>query len=177
MTSPQPTPEPTRATPTASSAVPPLPAMPAVPATRPGHDAVTSVFRTALRDMLVLLAVLTVLGIGLGYLLAGLPGVWGALIGIGLALLFSGTTVASMLLTARSAPTTMAAVVMGAWLAKVVVLIAVLAVIRDEDFYHRGVLAAVLFAGVIGSALLDLRAVRGGRVPYVVPAPDGRGAP
>ncbi len=147
------------------------------PSHGPGHDAVASVFRTALRDMLVLLAALTVLGIGLGYLVAGLPGVWGALIGIGLALLFSGTTVASMLVTARAPATTMAAVVMGAWLAKVVVLIAVLVVIRDEDFYHRGVLAVVLFAGVIGSALLDLRAVRTGRVPYVTPAPDAPRAP
>jgi hypothetical protein len=144
---------------------------------RHGRDAVASVFRTALRDMLVLLGVLTVLGIGLGYLVAGQAGVWGALIGIGLALLFSGTTVASMLFTARAPATTMAAVVMGAWLAKIVVLIAVLVVIRDEGFYHRGVLAVVLFAGVIGSALLDLRAVRTGRVPYVTPAEEGpRGA-
>ncbi len=148
----------------------------ATPARDP-HDPARAVFRTALRDMLVLLAVLLVLGVGLGYLLAGPPGVWGALIGVGLALLFSGTTVVSMLLTARAPATTMAAVVMGAWLGKVIVLIAVLAVLRGEDFYHRGVLAAVLFAGVIGSALLDLRAVQGGRVPYVVPAPDGsRGA-
>jgi hypothetical protein len=137
-----------------------------------GQDAVASVFRTALRDMLVLLGVLTVLGIGLGYAIAGMPGVWGALIGIGLALLFSGTTVASMLVTARAPATTMAAVVMGAWLAKVVVLIAVLVVLRDQDFYDRGVLAAVLFAGVIGSALLDYRAVRVGRVPYVSPSAD-----
>jgi hypothetical protein len=153
------------------------PSSSAAPSTGRSHDAVASVFRTALRDMLLLLGVLAVLGIGLGYLVAGLPGVWGALIGIGLALLFSGTTVVSMLLTARSPATTMAAVVMGAWLAKVVVLIAVLVLIRDEDFYHRGVLAVVLFAGVIGSALLDLRAVRGGRVPYVAPVPEGpRGA-
>ena len=142
----------------------------ATPSAASAHDPVRSVFRTALRDMLVLLAVLTVLGVGVGLLVAGSAGVWGALIGVGLALLFSGTTVVSMLLTARSAPTTMAAVVMGAWLAKVVVLIAVLVLIRDEDFYHRGVLAAVLFAGVIGSALLDYRAVRVGRVPYVTPA-------
>lgn len=138
-------------------------------------DPTRAVFRTALRDMLLLLAALTVLGVGLGYLLAGMPGVWGALIGVGLALLFSGTTVVSMLLTARSPATTMAAVVMGAWLAKVVVLIAVLVVIRDQDFYHRGVLAAVLFAGVLGSAFLDLRAVRVGRVPYVTPLDDGPG--
>ena len=138
-------------------------------------EGVRDVFRTALRDMLVLLAVLTVLGVGLGALLAGTPGVWGAVIGVALALLFSGTTVVSMLLTSRSRPTTMAAVVMGAWLGKVVVLIAVLAVLRGEDFYHRGVLAAVLVVGVLGSALLDLRAVRVGRVPYVVPADGDRG--
>jgi hypothetical protein len=164
-------PEPAEGPPTGPPAGSPA-GTPAGPEAR-GNDPVASVFRTALRDMLLLLAVLTVLGIGLGYLVAGLPGVWGALIGIGLALLFSGTTVASMLVTARAPATTMAAVVMGAWLAKVVVLIAVLVVIRDEDFYHRGVLAVVLFAGVIGSALLDLRAVKGGRVPYVVPAQDG----
>ena len=146
----------------------------ATPARDP-HDPARAVFRTALRDMLVLLAVLLVLGVGLGYLLAGLPGVWGALIGVGLALLFSGTTVVSMLITSGKPATTMAAVVMGAWLGKIVVLIAVLALIRGEDFYHRGVLAAVLFAGVIGSALLDLRAVKVGRVPYVTPAADGPG--
>ncbi|WP_298459396.1 hypothetical protein [uncultured Cellulomonas sp.] len=144
-------------------------------ATAPAPDPVHAVFRTALRDMLVLLALLTVLGVGIGYAIAGTAGVWGALIGVGLALLFSGTTVVSMLVTSRAPATTMAAVVMGSWLAKVVVLIAVLALIRGEDFYHRGVLAAVLFAGVIGSALLDLRAVRVGRVPYVTPASDGSG--
>jgi hypothetical protein len=143
---------------------------PAAPPTGERHEGARDVFRTALRDMLVLLAVLTVLGVGLGALLAGTPGVWGAVIGVGLALLFSGTTVVSMLLTSRSRATTMAAVVMGAWLGKVVVLIAVLALLRGEDFYHRGVLAAVLLVGVLGSALLDLRAVRVGRVPYVTPA-------
>ena len=157
----------------------PDPATPAGHDARAGHDgharsdAARDVFRTALRDMLVLLGVLTVLGVGLGALLAGTPGVWGALIGVGLALLFSGTTIVSMLVTSGKPPATMAAVVMGAWLGKVVVLIAVLALLRDEDFYHRGVLAAVLLVGVVGSALLDLRAVRGGRVPYVTPASHG----
>jgi len=107
---------------------------------------------------------------------AGAPGVWGAVIGVGLALVFSGTTIVSMLVTAGKPATTMAAVVMGAWLGKVVVLIAALALLRGEDFYHRGVLAAVLVVGVVGSALLDLRAVRGGRVPYVTPAAKGPGA-
>ncbi|QTE28757.1 hypothetical protein [Pengzhenrongella sicca] len=140
------------------------------PAPRP--DPVDGVFRAALRGMLALLAALTVLGVGVGYAVAGTPGVWGALIGVGLALVFSGTTVVSMLVTSGSSPTKMAAVVLGAWLGKFVVLIAVLAVLRGQDFYSRGVLAAVLIAGVIGSAALDLRAVNAGRVPYVTPPGD-----
>lgn len=145
------------------------------PTRRSTHDPVHALFRTALRDMLVLLAVLAALGIGVGFMVAGSPGVWGALIGVGLALVFSGTTVVSMLRTAGSAPTKTAAVVMGAWIGKVVVLIAVLTVLRDQDFYDRGVLAVVLFAGVIGSALLDLRAVRAAHIPYVAPRADGSG--
>lgn len=152
---------------------PPAPVPHDGPAATAAPSPVAAVFRVALRDMLLLLGVLTVLGLGLGALLAGRPGVWGALIGVALALVFSGTTIGSMLATARSAPTTFAAVVMGAWLAKVIVIIVVLALIQDRDFYHRGVLAVVLMAGVIGSAVLDLRAVNRGHVPYVDPRDQG----
>ncbi len=136
---------------------------------RPSSEATAAVFRRALRDTVVLLGGLTVVGVGAGALLAGTPGVWGALIGVGLALVFSGTTVVAMLRTLHSSPATMAAVVMGTWLAKVVVVVVVLALLRDQDFYHRGVLAAVLALGVVGAAVLDFRAVNGGRVPYVEP--------
>lgn len=150
------------------------PVEPADQPVRPAQDAARAVFRRALRDTVVLLVALAVLGVGVGALVAGLPGVWGALIGVALALVFSGTTVVAMLRTIDSSPNTMAAVVMGTWLAKVLVVIVVLAVIRDMDFYHRGVLAAVLALGVVGSAVLDFRAVNGGRVPYVEPGATGR---
>lgn len=149
------------------------------PARTSSSAAADAVFRRALRDMLVLLAVLSVLGVGIGWLVAGSAGVWGALIGVGLALVFSGTTVVSMLRTAHSSPQAMAGVVMGAWLGKVIVVIVVLAVLRDLDFYDRTVLAVVLLAGVLGSAVLDYRAVANGRIPYVEPAdrgPDGASA-
>ncbi|MBB2923791.1 hypothetical protein [Cellulomonas cellasea] len=149
------------------------------PARPTSSAAADAVFRRALRDMLLLLAVLSVLGVGVGALVAGSAGVWGALIGVGLALVFSGTTVLSMLRTSGSTPQAMAGVVMGAWLAKVIVVIVVLAVLRGLDFYDRTVLAIVLILGVLGSALLDYRAVTNGRVPYVEPAdrgPDGASA-
>jgi hypothetical protein len=140
------------------------PAVPPVPS-----SAADAVFRRALRDMLVLLAALAVLGVGIGALVAGRPGAWGALIGVGLALVFSGTTIVSMLVTARASVQRLAAVVLGAWLGKVLVVIVVLALIQDRDFYDKPVLAFVLLVGVVGSAVLDYRAVGRGRVPYVEP--------
>lgn len=100
---------------------------------------------------------------------------------VGLALVFSGTTVVAMLRTVHSSPSTMAAVVMGTWLAKVLVVIVVLALIRDLDFYSKPALAGVLLVGVLGSAYLDYRAVYSARLPYVEPGgapstpdPDGQ---
>lgn len=145
----------------------------ATPAADPAgpDDAVHGVFRRALRDMLVLVAVLGVVGVVVGALVAPEPsqGVWGALIGVLVTLVFSGTTVLSMLLTAHSSPTTTAAVVLGSWLAKMVVLIALFLVLDGYDFYDRRVLAAVTVLGVVGSAVLDYRAVSRGRIPYVTP--------
>jgi hypothetical protein len=139
----------------------------------PGADPVRAVFRTALRDLLVLDAALAVLGLAIGWLVAGAPGLWGAVLGAGLILVFSGTTVVSMLKTAGSSATTTAAVVMGGWLAKMLVLIVALAVLREFDFYDKRVLGAVVVVGVIGAALVDYRAVVRGRVPNVTPGPQG----
>lgn len=132
-------------------------------------DPVRGVFRRALRDMLVLVGVVAVLGIGIGALVAPTPaeGIWGAAIGVCVALVFSGTTVLSMLWTAGSSATTTGAVVLGAWLAKMIVLVALFAVLDDHDFYDRGVLVGVVLVAVLGSVLLDYRAVSRGRVPYV----------
>jgi hypothetical protein len=74
-----------------------------------------------------------------------------------------------MLYTVGKGATTMGAVVMGSWLAKMVVLIVVLVVLTRFDFYDRVVLFVVLLLGAVGSALLDYRAVKNGRVTYVEP--------
>lgn len=139
-----------------------------------GSDAARAVFRTALRDMLVLVAALAVVGIVAGYLVAGVEGLWGAVLGVTLTLVFSGTTVVTMLKTAGASATTTAAVVMGGWLAKMLVLILALAVLRRFDFYDKWVLGVVVMVGVIGAALIDYRAVARGRVPNVTPGSEDR---
>lgn len=137
----------------------------------PSAAAARAVFRRALRDMLVLVAVVGVLGVVLGALLAPVPshGVLGALIGAAVALVFSGTTVLTMLRTTESSAATTGVVVLGAWLVKMIALVALFAVLGGMDFYDRKVLAVVTLVGVIGSAVLDYRAVVTGRVPYVEP--------
>lgn len=128
-----------------------------------------AVLRRALRDGAVLVGGLAVLGVVVGGLLSGLPGVWGALLGAAFALFFSATTVVTMLKTVGKSAVTMGAVVMGSWLVKMLVLIVALAILTRFDFYDRVVLFVVLLVGAVGSALLDYRAVRNGRVPYVAP--------
>ena len=136
-----------------------------------GSDAARAVFRTALRDTLVLIVALAVVGLVVGSVAAGMPGVWGAVLGVAMTVIFSGTTVISMLKTAGASATTTAAVVLGSWLAKMLVLILALALLRQFDFYDKWLLGGVLMVGVIGAALVDFRAVAHGRVPYVVPGP------
>lgn len=130
------------------------------------HRTERAVLRTALRDGGLLVAALAVVGSVVGYLVSGPAGVWGALLGAALAAFFSGVTVWSMARTIGKPPATMGAVVMGSWLAKMIVLVVVLVLLRGQDFYDRVVLFVVLLIGAVGSALLDYRAVRAGRLPY-----------
>jgi hypothetical protein len=142
------------------------------PGPQPAGESVAAeraVLRAAGRDGLLLVAGLAVLGSVVGYLVAGMPGVWGALVGAALAGLFCGGTVVSMMFAVGRGAAGTGAVVMGGWLVKIVVLIVVLAVLSGQDFYDRWVLMAVVTVGAIGSAVLDYRAVKDGRVTYVQP--------
>lgn len=157
--------------------------MTSTPAPRPGgnpandrandrandHAAERRVLRTALRDTAVFLVVLAVVDVGAGALAAGMAGLWGALVGVAIAGFFCATTVWSMLRSVGATPAAMAGLVMGTWIAKIVVLVIVLAVLRGRDFYDPWVLLGVVAVGAIGSSLLDYRAVQNGRIPSVDP--------
>lgn len=104
-----------------------------------------------------------------GFLVAGAPGAWGALIGMALAVGFFGITVAVSLLTARMDPTKLGVWVLGSWLVKMALLIVVLAVLRGQDFYSRPALFVSLLVGTVGSLLLEARIVTSTQVPYVEP--------
>ncbi|WP_107654445.1 MULTISPECIES: hypothetical protein [Nocardia] len=138
----------------------------------PGPDAP---LKAALRYGLIGLGVLVVLSVAIGAAAAGLPGLWGALIGSAIGGGFILTTAAVVLFGAKLPPTTAGMVMLGSWVGKMLVALLVIAILNQFDFYDR----MVLFLTVIGALVIVLGAETYGvvrqRVPYVtVPdtAPD-----
>ena len=84
--------------------------------------------------------------------LKGLPGIWGVLIGAALGGGFVLCTALSVLFTAKSTPSTTIAVVLGGWLLKLVLLLGVLAVIREMDFYDT----LALFLSIVAALFVTL---------------------
>ncbi|MBC7291820.1 MAG: hypothetical protein H5T83_10890 [Actinotalea sp.] len=139
-----------------------------------GPDPLRGAFRRALVFVVVLVGLLAVVGSAVGFVVADPPsaGVWGALLGATIALVFSGSTVLAMLLTARSSLTVASGALVGTWLVKTLLLLVAIVLLRDADFFDPAVLVVVTVLGVLGSVVLDYRAVTTARVPYV----DGGGA-
>lgn len=124
------------------------------------------ILRQALRWALVLTAVVAVLGSVIGWFVADMPGVWGALMGAALTLVFCGATIVAMMLTTNSGSTTMAAVVVGSWFVKVVATLGLILAVRNAEFYDKPVFVTTVIIAVIGTLALDMRAVSAGRMPY-----------
>lgn len=122
----------------------------------------------ALRLMTIVFGTMVLIGVAIGWWVAESAGVWGALLGIGIAVFFSVATVISMLVTAKKSPTAMAGIVMGVWLGKMLVLFGVLLALRGLDFYSRPVLAVVLCVAVVAAAIIDAVAINRARIPLDV---------
>lgn len=106
---------------------------------------------------------------GLGWLFAGAPGAWGALIGMAIPVGFFAITVVVALATAGMDPTQLGVAVLLSWLGKIVLLLVVLAALRGATFYDRVTLFVALLVGTIGSLLLEGIVVTRTKVPYVEP--------
>lgn len=147
--------------------------MPASSSANSGYvrtDSMLTVIRSMLARLALVSAVITVLAAGIGYLVADLPGIWAALIGAAISVLFNGATVLSMYLVAGRSPELLQIVLLGGWLVKMVVLVIALVWLREQSFYHRGVLVATLIVVVIAALLVEVTTVLKARIPYVEPA-------
>jgi len=126
-----------------------------------------SIFLKILTYTGLLALAIAVVGGGLGYLAAGTDGLWSALVGVGLAVLFAGITAASMLVAIRFRLAGFFGIVMGAWLLKLVVFIVLLVLVRDQPFVDDVVLFLALVVSIVGTLAIDALVVVRGRLAHV----------
>ncbi|NNH70361.1 hypothetical protein HLB23_10875 [Nocardia uniformis] len=134
-------------------------------APNPAQDAP---LRAALRYGIIGLIVLVVISSILGVIFAGLPGLWGALLGAAIGGGFILTTAASVLLSARFESGLQGVVLLGSWVGKLLVAVIVVAVLQNFDFYSR----PTLFLTVVGALLVVLGAETYGLLRQRVPIID-----
>ena len=127
----------------------------------------------------VVAVLIAMVGSVVGALVAELPGLYAGLLGAAVGFAFVGVTALSIMLAIRltrndpSSPL-FVAVIMGAWLLKLSVFIAFVAIFRDVAAFDPVVLFVCLVAAAIGTVAVDVLAVLRSRIPYVAPRlPDG----
>lgn len=133
----------------------------------------------AIRFGAVGLAVVTVVSLVVWGLIAGGPGVWGALVGAAVGGAFILATVVTMYATRNVAPTTTGAILLGSWLLKIIIAIAVMVVVRRMDFYDTAALVVTIIAVLVVMLAAEATAIGRTNTPYVTPeaspgAADGR---
>ncbi|TMZ59003.1 hypothetical protein [Ruania albidiflava] len=149
--------------------------MPEKPTDRPTSTAaVLTMIRTAGLRLLLVSAVIAALASGVGYLVAGVPGVWAALIGAGLSLAFTGATVGCLYLVVGRSAELLQIVMLGSWLVKMVLVFVLLSWLQHQTFYHRGVLFATLVVVVVAALVVETITVLKARIPYVEPGAGGQ---
>ena len=123
--------------------------------------------RTAVRYGVLGLLVLTVVGAVVATLVAGLPGLWGALIGAAVGGGFILFTALGVLLTAKLPATTAGAVLLGTWLLKLILAIAVMVILKPLDFYSKGALVLMIVFALVIVLGAETYGVVSSRAPYV----------
>ncbi|MGO1949437.1 MAG: hypothetical protein ACTH1D_07365 [Mycobacteriaceae bacterium] len=99
----------------------------------------------------IAIAVITVVSLALWGNARDVEGIWGVLIGAAIGGGFVLATVAVVLLTSNTSPQTTMIVMLGSWLLKVVVVLGILLVLQNMDFFdHTAMAVTVLLALVVG---------------------------
>lgn len=132
----------------------------------------TPVLRTTLLWSALATAALALLGAIVGFAVAGVDGLWSALVAILLAALFLGLTAGSILIANRWYGDALYVpiffgLVMGAWVLKFVVFIVTLLVLRDQPWLNGTVFFVALVASVVVSLAIDVVVMLRMRVPHV----------
>lgn len=113
--------------------------------------------------------VITLIGIQLGHAVDGSAGFWGSALGSLVAGVFFSVTAVIAVTTTKMGPDKLGFVILGSWLLKIVILMAVLAWLRTQDFYSRPFFFAVLVIQTMVLLALEAIILTRAKVPYVDP--------
>lgn len=109
---------------------------------------------------------------GIGWLVAGAPGLVGGVLGAAFAGVFLGLTIASIaaanrLITSDFYVVAFFSIVVGGWLFKFIAFIVAAVLLQDQAWLDPKVLFFSLIAGVLVSLVIDVIVVMKSRLPYV----------
>ena len=138
------------------------------PAT-PTESAHTVGLRRAVALGAAALVVLMLLSAGLWWVVDGPPGLWGALLGAATGGVFVLLTAVVVIATAGTSPQVTGAVLLGTWLLKLVVAIAVVAALKPLAFYSKRAFALTIVVAMVVVLASETAAVIRTRAPYVEP--------
>lgn len=124
----------------------------------------SEVFSMVLKQGLLLVAAIAVIGGGVGLLVAGVTGLLSGLIGAALALLFSTMTALSVKFGGKLSLGGFFGVVLGGWIFKMVVFIAIVAALRGANFIDGPVFFFTLVASILGTLVIDSLIVMKSRI-------------
>jgi len=122
------------------------------------------VFSAVLKQGLLLVAAISVVGGGLGLLFAGVNGLVSGLIGAGMALLFSSLTAFSVKFGGNLSLGGFFGVVLGGWIVKLVGFIVLVALLKGAVFIAGPVLFFTLVASILGTLVIDSLIVMKSRI-------------
>jgi len=127
----------------------------------------TQVFAKALKLSALLVISVAVICSIIGFLVVGVDGLWTALIGSVIALVFTSLTVLSVLFGARLPLGGFYGLVLGGWLLKIVLFAVLLAALQRMDFIHGPTLFFAIVLSVLGSLGIDSWVVLRSRIPTI----------
>lgn len=125
------------------------------------------IMRTVLRYSVYLVAAIALIGGIVGWFVAEWSGVASAIIAAGVALMFSAVTALSIMFAARVDAGMFMAVVLGAWILKLIAFLAILAIVKQLGFTHDWMLWGTMVAAMIGQLAIDVIVVLRARHGYV----------
>lgn len=124
----------------------------------------SEVFSAVLKQGLLLVLAIAVLGGGIGFIVAGINGLLSGLIGAALALFFSTMTAVSVKFGGKLSLGGFFGVVLGGWIFKMVLFIGIVATLRGANFIDGPVFFFTLVASILGTLVIDSLIVMKSRI-------------